>query len=71
MSKISVDTGRTKYGHVEPRPLSKVLPRTLPCHGCKDGRPSVWAYIEAALADATPEDLINVIEQRRAARRAA
>jgi hypothetical protein len=44
-------------GHVAPRPLAKVLPRAVPCHGCQDGRASDRAFIEAALEDATVEDL--------------
>lgn len=44
-------------GHVAPRPLAKVMPRTVPCHGCADGRAADRAFIEAALEEASEEDL--------------
>jgi hypothetical protein len=43
-------------GHVAPRPLAKVMPHSLPCVACLEGRPTDRAYIEAALADATEEE---------------
>lgn len=62
-------------GHVALRPLAKakVMPRSLPCHACKDGRASDRAFIEAALEDASLEDLAAYADliERRAPRRAA
>lgn len=58
-------------GHVAPRPLSKIMPRSAPCFGCKDGRASDRAYLEAALEEATEEDLrdyAEMIDRRRAPR---
>jgi hypothetical protein len=35
--------------------LAKMTPEKLPCLGCRDGRPTDPEAIEAAIADATPE----------------
>ena len=37
--------------------LAKTTPASLPCLGCRDGRPTDLEAIEAAIADATPEQL--------------
>jgi hypothetical protein len=37
--------------------LAKTTPTKLPCMGCKNGRPTDPEAIEAAIADADPEEL--------------
>lgn len=55
-------------GHVAPRPLAKTQPRRLPCFGCAEGRPTDRQLIEAAIDEASNEDLRALaarIEARR------
>ena len=50
--------------------LAKTTPDKLPCLGCRDGRPTDPEAIEAAIADASPEQLARyaaLCEGRRVA----
>jgi hypothetical protein len=44
-------------GHVAPRPGDKVLPRALPCWACAEGLPSDREMVEAAIDDASEDEL--------------
>lgn len=71
--RLSRDQVGLACGHVAVKPLSKIMPRTLPCFSCKDGRASDRAFIEAAIEEATDEDLADyahIIERRRSLRAA-
>lgn len=59
--------------HVAPRPLAKALPRSVPCVACAEGKPADREVIEAALEDASAEDLARFedIIRRRTSRGAA
>jgi hypothetical protein len=39
--------------------FAKKVPEKLPCLGCRDGRPTDAEAIEAAIADATPEQRVR------------
>ena len=41
--------------------LAKTTPEKLPCLGCRDRRPTDPGAIEAAIADATPEQLARYL----------
>lgn len=55
--RLSRDLVGLECLHTAPRPLVKVAPRELPCVPCAEGRPPERAVIEAALEDASAEDL--------------
>jgi hypothetical protein len=44
-------------GHSAPRPLSKVPPRTAPCWSCAEGEPTDRELLEAAIDDASEDEL--------------
>jgi hypothetical protein len=61
-------------GHVVPRPMDKVLPRSVACLACAAELPVDVEVLEAGLRDASAEDLDRlapIFDARRAARGAA
>lgn len=50
-------------GHVAARPLVKVMPPRLPCIGCAEGRPTDRALIEAAIDDASGDELLGIMDR--------
>lgn len=49
-------------GHVGPKPLAKTMPRTAPCSSCAAGHPTDRELVEAAIEEATEEQLCAYAE---------
>jgi len=66
---LSRSTVGLACGHVAPRPLAKVLPRALPCAACAAGLPTDRRLIAAVYAEASDEELEELLrlgaEERR------
>lgn len=48
--------------HVAPRPLTKILPRALPCWSCAAGLPTDFEMLEAAALEVTGEQRVRLHE---------